>query len=80
MYLSVTHVKPLEAYKLELTFENNEHRIFDVSPYLELGNYAELKGPALFRTVKTSFDSVQWDNEMDFDPEFLYRKSDPVDA
>ena len=78
MYLSVTNVEPLEAYKLKLTFENRERRIFDVSPYLNLGKYSELKDPAMFRTVRPSFDSVQWANEMDFDPEFLYQKSEPV--
>ena len=78
MYLSVTNVESLDAYKLELTFENNEHRVFDVSPYLALGKYSELKDPAMFRTVRPSFDSVQWANEVDFDPEFLYQKSEPL--
>ena len=80
MYLSVIQVEPLEAYKLELTFENNERRIFDVSPYLNLGRFAELRDPALFRSVRPSFDSIQWDNEMDFDPEFLYQQSVPVEG
>ena len=43
-----------------------------------LGKYAELKDLVLFRSVRPSFDSIQWDNEMDFDPEFLYQKSIPV--
>ncbi|MFP4698613.1 MAG: DUF2442 domain-containing protein [Eubacteriales bacterium] len=34
MYLGITKVKPLEDYKLLLTFENNEIRILDMSPYL----------------------------------------------
>jgi len=29
MYLSVKKVKPLNEYNLELTFENNEIKIFD---------------------------------------------------
>ena len=37
MYLSIIDVEPLEAYKLELTFENKEHRVFDVSPYHRAG-------------------------------------------
>jgi hypothetical protein len=78
MYLSVIRVEPLAAYKLDLTFENNEHRVFDVSPYLSMGKYTELKDPVLFRSVRPSFDSIQWDNEMDFDPEFLYEKSVPA--
>jgi hypothetical protein len=34
MYLSIKRVKALEDYKLLLEFENNERKIFDVSPYL----------------------------------------------
>ena len=36
MYLSVKSVKPLNGYKLLLKFENNEEKVFDVSPYLDL--------------------------------------------
>lgn len=35
MYLSVKEVKTLNEYKLLLTFENGEVRLFDMSPYLE---------------------------------------------
>jgi hypothetical protein len=35
MYLGVKDVKPLSDYKLLLTFENDEKRYFDVSPYLD---------------------------------------------
>jgi len=29
--------------------------------------------------VKISFDSIEWENEADFDPEILYRKSLKID-
>ncbi|MBI9091874.1 MAG: DUF2442 domain-containing protein [Desulfobacterium sp.] len=75
MYLSVVDVKPLENYRLLLKFENGEQRIFDVSPYLEMGKFSELKNIGIFKAVRTSFDSIQWPNELDFDPEFLHKKS-----
>ncbi len=75
MYLSVLEVKPLEGFKLLLTFENKEKRIFDVSPYLEVGKFSELKEPALFNKVKVKFDSIEWSNRLDLDPELLYQKS-----
>ncbi len=43
MYLSIIDVKPLDEYKLLLTFENKEKRLFDVSPYLSIGKFSELK-------------------------------------
>jgi hypothetical protein len=78
MYLSVKKVKAIEDYKLLVTFENNENRIFDMSPYLTIGKFAELKDKSLFKSVKISFDSIEWANHMDLDPEFLYQKSKAV--
>jgi len=75
MYLAVKDVKPLDNYNLLLTFENNEERIFDVKPYLEIGKFQELKDKDLFKSVKVSFDSIEWANQLDLDPELLYEKS-----
>lgn len=75
MYLAVVKVRPLDNYKLELTFKNNELRIFDMEPYLEKGIYKELKDKNIFNSVKVSFDSIEWCNQVDIDPEFLYEKS-----
>ena len=75
MYLAVKDVKPLEDYHLLLKFENNEEKIFDVKPYLEIGKFQELKDEKLFKSVRVSFDSIEWDNQLDLDPELLYHKS-----
>jgi hypothetical protein len=79
MYLAIKNVKPQDNYMLILTFENGEKRQFDMKPYLDTGIFRELKDPKLFRTVKTSFDSIEWANEADFDPEVLYQKSQRID-
>ncbi len=75
MYLAVTEVKPLEDYQLLLTFENGKKRIFDMKPYLDKGVFQELKDEKMFRTVRVSFDSIEWANQADIDPEVLYEKS-----
>jgi hypothetical protein len=79
MYLAIKDVKPQDNYLLLLTFENGEKRQFDMKPYLDFGIFQELKDLRLFKTVKTSFDSIEWDNEADFDPEILYHKSLKID-
>ena len=79
MYLAVKHVKALENYNLLLTFENGEKRQFDMSPYLNLGIFRELTDEKMFKTVKTNFDTIEWDNEADIDPEILYRESKKID-
>jgi hypothetical protein len=75
MYLSITNVKALKDYKLLLKFENDEERIFDITPYLEIGKFQELKDEQLFKTVRVSFDTIEWDNGLDLDPELLYEKT-----
>ena len=78
MYLAIKKVKPLDGYKLIITFENQEERCFDVSPYLEIGKFTELKNISLFNSVKVHFDSIEWANQLDLDPEFLYEKSKAI--
>ena len=75
MYLAVKDVKPLNDYNLLLKFENNEERVFDVKPYLNIGKFQELKDEKLFKSVKICFDSIEWENQLDLDPEILYEKS-----
>ena len=75
MYLAVKAVEPLENYYLLLKFENDEERIFDVKPYLEIGKFKELKDENLFKSVRVHFDSIEWANKLDLDPELLYEKS-----
>ena len=75
MYLAVKEVKPIDNYKLILTFENNEVKIFDMIAYLDKGIFQELKDENLFKAVKVSFDSIEWPNEADIDPETLYEDS-----
>ena len=67
MYLAVKDVKTIDDYKLILTFEDGSVRIFDMKPLLR----------KLFKTVKVSFDSIEWANGIDVDPETLYEDGVP---
>ena len=78
MYIPVKSVRPLSEYQLLLTFENGEKKIFDMKPYLDKGIYKELKDENKFKTVRISFDSIEWCNKADIDPEFLYEKSKKI--
>jgi len=75
MYLAVKNVIPTNNYNLILTFENGERRQFDMNPYLNIGVFKELQDISKFQTVRVSFDSIEWDNEADLDPEILYKHS-----
>ncbi len=73
--LGIKEVKVIENYKLKLKFENNEEKVFDLKPYLNLGKFSELQNPELFKKVRISFDTIEWPNGIDLDPEFLYKHS-----
>lgn len=75
MYLAVKTVKPINNYNLILTFDNGEIRQFDMKPYLNKGIFQELKDISKFNSVRVSFDTIEWDNEADLDPEILYENS-----
>lgn len=80
MYRTITSVIPLPDYKLLITFDNSEKRLLDMTPYLNRGVYAALKDIDLFNTVHVSFDTIEWNNEADIDPEFVYEESEPYVA
>ena len=77
MFPKLKAVEPLQNYQLLLTFDNGEQRQFDMNSYLDKGIFAELKDQSLFRTVRVSFDTIEWCNGADLCPEVLYTQSLP---
>ena len=75
--MSDKEVKTLDEYKLLLTFENDEVKLFDMNPYLGKGIFKELKDISLFKSAKVNFDTVEWQNGADIDPETLYEDGIP---
>lgn len=71
-------VKPLQDYKLLITFSNNEKKIFDVTPYLKYKQFEELKNPTMFKTVKIAGLSIEWINGADICPDELYNNSEKI--
>ena len=78
MYIGVKSVEPLSGYKLMLTFENEEKKIFDMNPYLDKGIFKQLLDTKTFNTVHISFDTIEWENGADMCPELLYKESTSV--
>ena len=59
MYAGVTEVQATNDYRLVLTFDNGERRLFDLRPYLSLGRFAELRDIDAFKQISVSFDTVE---------------------
>lgn len=62
-------------FTLNLIFEDNTHRLFDVKPYLEMGDFTDLKDLSVFNSAHVFMGTVQWDNELDISPDTLFLES-----
>ena len=71
----VTGVTPNRDYTITLKFTNDEVKVFDMKPYLDIGIFRELKDMQLFNSVKPFLGSIQWQNGQDLCPDTLYLES-----
>ena len=75
----VKSVNTTQDYTLEIVFNNNERKMFDVKPYLNFGLFSELKDISLFKTAKAELGTVIWKNGLDICPDTLYLESKKLD-
>jgi len=68
----IKDVKALENYQILVTFDNGEKRIQDMKPYLEKGVFKKLKDEKFFKSVKVSFGTVSWGDEIDLCADSIY--------
>ena len=73
---AVVTVKSESNYKLAITFDNGEQRLFDVTPFLDKGIFTELKNIDYFNKVKVAFGAIEWPHEQDFSKDTLYMLGD----
>ncbi|MCL2638419.1 MAG: DUF2442 domain-containing protein [Oscillospiraceae bacterium] len=71
----VLDVLPTEDYKLFLTFNNGEKRVFDVKNILNLPAFKKLSNKEFFKAVKTEYGTIAWGNDIDYCPDTLYNES-----
>lgn len=55
-----TAVEPLEGYRLLVTFDNGETRVYDAEPLIRGDWFGKLRDPATFATVHVAGLSVEW--------------------
>ena len=67
----------MSDHRLAIGFDNGEKRIFDLTSLLSVGRFRELTAPEDFKRVRVAFDTVEWENGLDLDPEYLYERSEP---
>jgi hypothetical protein len=77
LYPGVKTVQPLPDYRLVVCFDNGDKRVFDAAPLLQIGRFRELASQEAFEQVRVVFDTVEWSNGLDLDPEYLHEHSEP---
>ncbi|WP_414040088.1 DUF2442 domain-containing protein [Acidithiobacillus sp. M4-SHS-6] len=75
---SVVRVLPRDNFTLELWFDTGDHRLFDMTPYLDKGVFTRLKNLAEFKRAYVGFDTVCWPDNLDLAPETLFDRSVPL--
>ena len=77
---SVIKVIPKDDFKMLVTFNTGETKIFDARPYLDKGVFTRLKNPELFKQAYVAYDTVCWPGDLDIAPETLYDRSQALSA
>ena len=71
-------VRPLEDYRLLVTFQNGERKVFDAKPLLSMPLYQQLKDPSFFAAAKADGMCIYWDDDVDICPDRVYTESRPL--
>jgi len=76
-YPKIIGVEPLEEYKLKLSYETGEIKLFNVLPYISGKWYEELRDINYFKTVCLISDGegIKWKHGQDIAPHELYDMS-----
>jgi len=73
----ILKIEPLADYKLKLSYETGEVKLFDVLPYIVGAWYEELYNSSYFNTVHvvSNGQGIEWANGQDIAPHELYNTS-----
>jgi len=76
--LQVVKLYPKGNYLLHVGLSNGMEGEFDVSPWLEMGIFRELKDYDYFRKVRITFGGIAWPNEQDFSADTIEYEMHPM--
>ena len=75
MLLNITKAKYLGDYRLLLSFNNGVDKVVDLERTIFTDHrkiFEPLQDKGYFQKFIIKFNTVEWQNEVDFAPEFLY--------
>ncbi|MDE6553967.1 MAG: DUF2442 domain-containing protein [Muribaculaceae bacterium] len=72
MFLEILKACYLDHYRLKLWFNNGDVRIADLKDSLIGQAFQPLRDIDFFKKFRINLNTVEWPNEVDFAPEYLY--------
>ncbi|MDO4807094.1 MAG: DUF2442 domain-containing protein [Coriobacteriales bacterium] len=72
MHYDVVSVRPMQDYRLLISFEDGKSGVFDMGDYLGLPLFAPLRSVVLFNRAFVDDGTVAWPGEIDIAPERLW--------
>lgn len=82
MMYEVKDVKPLEEYKLLVTFNTGEKKIKDIKPLFTKGVFKALQNKTFFNSVRVDSGAITWGYDIDaidLCPDNTFQTSIPVE-
>lgn len=76
--LTVTKAEYMGGYTLRIWFNNGKERLFDFSGELTKGICQKLQDLNYFKKFTIDPFSIDWNNEIGFAPEYLYKMGKPA--
>ncbi len=73
--LTVYKAEYVKDYILRISFSNGEERVFDFSSELSKGICWKLQNLEYFKHFTIDPFTIDWNNEIGFAPEYLYKNS-----
>jgi hypothetical protein len=74
----ISEIKILEAYSISVRFDDGLEKICDITPFLEKGDFRELKDMSLFKTARPIKWGIEWSNGLDLSADTLDIIGKPV--
>ena len=68
----IVAAKPLEDYKVDVTFDTGERGVFDCTRYLDKPYWKKLNDKEFFRKVCVGYGTLVWPDEVDIGPEDIW--------